>query len=71
MHVTVRFVGRNVVLLLTDGAHVFVFLMYLNNCLQAEQQAPNRYSYYYLTMTESCLIKQHILIQHLLGATEL
>ena len=61
MHVSVRLL-KNVVLLLTDGVHAFVLLMYLNNCIKAGQQAPNGHFHCALTMTESCLIKQHILI---------
>ena len=63
MDVTVCFVGRNVVLLSTDGAQAFLLMMYLNNnyCMKAGQHAPNRYSHCDLTMTESCFIKQHYL----------
>ena len=62
MHMTVHFVGRNVVLLLTNGDHLFVFMMCFNNSLKEEQQAPDQYSHSNLTMTESCLIEQRILI---------
>ena len=71
MDVTVCF-GRNVVLLSTDGAHAFLLMMYLNNnyIIKAGQQAPNQYSHCDLTMTESCLIKQHILIHYLQNKIE-
>ena len=48
-------------LLLLDGANAFVPMIYFNNGIKAGQQAPNWYCYCDLLMTESCLIKQHIL----------
>ena len=63
MHVTVRSVGRNVVLLLTDGAQFFsCTYAVFDQLYKAGQQASNRYSNCDLPMTESCLIKQHIFV---------
>lgn len=39
VHVTVRFVGRNVALLLTVGVDAFAPVLSFNNCINTGQQA--------------------------------